>query len=352
MKITHIENIRSLCILRLSAIGDVTHVLPVVATLQKANPKLKITWIIGKIEHKLVNGMPGVEFIIYEKNRGKNALNELKNTLKSRIFDVLFHMQYSFRANRVAWKIPAKIRIGFDKKRSREFHGFRLTNRIPAIEQQHVLDSFMEFPLLLGAMEKVYEWNISTNLEEQEFANKILHPTKPNVIINPCSSMSYRDWRVENYIQIIDFLQNKYAAHVIICGSPNSHEIATADKIAANTCQPCCNIAGKDTLKKLFALMQQADLVISSDSGPLHIANAAGTAVIGLHASTTAKRSGAYQFRHLAVDCFAKAAKKYENTSADKIKWGHQIKHPDVMQLVSVAAVKAKVVEVLDPIYH
>lgn len=103
------------------------------------------------------------------------------------------------------------------------------------------------------------------------------------------------------------------------------------------------NITGKDTLKQLYALMKLADLVISPDSGPMHIANAAGTAVIGLHAATTAKRSGAYSYPELAIDCFDEAAIKFLKKSPDKIRWGGQIIKPGVMDLITAEMVIAKI---------
>ncbi len=347
MKSLKIEDVDSLCLLRLSAIGDVTHALPVIASLQKAKPSLKITWVIGKVEHKLMQGLTGVDFIVFDKNQGSKAFKKLKQQLKQQKFDVLLHMQYSFRANRVAWKIPAKYRIGFDKKRARELHGLKLTHRIKAVEQQHVLSSFMEFVSVLGVTEKIYCWNISVDQEDEKFALEHIRANKKTVVINPCSSRRYRDWKAENYIKVINFMQKTYNVHVVICGAANKYEREVAQQIATQTSELCLNLAGKDTLKKLFCLLKKADLVIASDSGPMHIANAAGTPVIGLHASTTAKRSGAFCFPHLAVDYFEQAALEFEKKPADKIKWGHQIKHDNVMDLITVEKVIEKIEQVL-----
>ena len=83
--------------------------------------------------------------------------------------------------------------------------------------------------------------------------------------------------------------------------------------------------------------------MISPDSGPMHMASAAGTPVIGLHAATLAIRSGAYRFQHLAVDCFEQAAEQFLNTTADKIGWGSQITNQGVMDLVTIKMVEEKI---------
>lgn len=340
-------SINSICILRLSAIGDVTHVLPVIASLQKAYPTVKITWIIGKLEHKLMQGLKGVEFIIFNKSLKHKAYQDLKETLKTRKFDVLMQMQYSFRANRAAWSVKAAMRIGFDKKRSREFHGYKLTHRIKAVKNQHVLDSFMEFVKVLGDHEPIYQWNINLSEDDITFAQKFISMSKTNVIISPCSSVALRNWSIDNYASIVNYLNEKYHANVILCGGPSAYEIDFAQQIEQKTSFQILNITGKDTLKQLFALMQKVDLVISPDSGPMHMASAAGTPVIGLHAASNAERSGPYRYMDLAINQFEKACQTYLKTPSSKIRWGKQVRIAGVMDLITQDMVKKKVMQVL-----
>ena len=112
---------QSLCILRLSAIGDVTHMVPVVRTLQSIWPKTKITWIIGKLESELVMDIPGIEFIIFDKKQGWGAYKTLKKNLHNRQFDLLLNMQSSLRASLASTKINAPIKLGFDRERAKDY---------------------------------------------------------------------------------------------------------------------------------------------------------------------------------------------------------------------------------------
>ena len=89
----------SLCILRLSAVGDICHTLPIIRTLQQAWPDTRLTWIIGKLEHSLVGDISGIEFIIFDKAKGFKAYRGLRQQMKGRHFDVLLHMQMSLRAS-------------------------------------------------------------------------------------------------------------------------------------------------------------------------------------------------------------------------------------------------------------
>jgi heptosyltransferase I len=339
--------IKSICILRLSAIGDATHVLPVIASLQKAYPMAKITWIIGKLEHKLMQGLKGVDFIVFDKALGNKAYKDLKHTLQGRKFDVLMQMQYSFRANRAAWLVNAAMRIGFDKKRSREFHGYKLSHRIRSVAKQHVLDSFMEFVKVLGEHELIYQWNIALSAADKAFAQQFIKEGKANVIISPCSSVALKNWSVENYAHIIDFMHENYDVNVILCGGPSDYEMNIADQIERKINCKVINLTGKDTLKQLFALMQKVELVISPDSGPMHMASAAGTAVIGLHATSNAGRSGPYRYQHLVINQFEQACKKYLKKPASQLRWGGQVRIEGVMDLITPDMVKDKIKQVL-----
>ena len=122
---------RSLCLLRLSALGDVTHVLPLVRTLQRAWPQLPITWIIGKGEAKLLEGLDGVELLVFDKKAGLAGMRALRRQLAGRRFDVLLQMQLALRANLLSALVRAERRIGYDRARSKEGHGLFINERIP-----------------------------------------------------------------------------------------------------------------------------------------------------------------------------------------------------------------------------
>ena len=341
------REINSICILRLSAIGDVTHVLPVIASLQNAYRQVHITWIIGKLEHKLMQGLKGVDFVVFDKALGNKAYKDLKHSLQGKNFDVLMQMQYSFRANRAAWLVKAAMRIGFDKQRSREFHSYRLTHRIRSVAKQHVLDSFMEFVKVLGEHELIYQWNIVLSAEDKAFAQQFVKAAKTNVIVSPCSSVALKNWSVDNYAHIIDFMYENYDVNVILCGGPSDYEMNIAAQIERKIHHKVVNLTGKDTLKQLFALMQKVELVISPDSGPMHMASAAGTAVIGLHATSNADRSGPYRHQDLVINQFEQACEKYLKKPAAKLRWGGQVRVEGVMDLITPDMVKDKIKQVL-----
>ena len=151
--------VNTLCILRLSALGDATHVLPLIRTLQKNLPDCRITWILGKGEAKLMDGLDGVELIVFDKLAGLAGVKALARTLNGRRFDVLLQMQLALRANLISSVISAKRRIGYDARRAKEGHGLFINERIRH-DKHRVLDVFGLFAEPLGLRQTEVVWNI------------------------------------------------------------------------------------------------------------------------------------------------------------------------------------------------
>lgn len=103
-----------MCLLRLSALGDVTHVVPLVRTLQQARPGVELHWVIDKAGHRLLEGLPGVVFHVYDKKSGLAGMRALRRELPAAGFAALLQMQVAFRANVLSAFIPARRRIGYD----------------------------------------------------------------------------------------------------------------------------------------------------------------------------------------------------------------------------------------------
>lgn len=324
----------SICLLRLSALGDVTHVLPVVDSLQRHWPGCRLTWIIGKLERKLLEGLPGVDFITFDKARGIGAYRDLRVALDHR-FDALLHMQLSFRANLAAWLVGADRRVGYDRKRARELHGLRLTDRIRHRPNQHVLEVLGSFVEPLGLPVGKPRWQIPLSDADQTFADRHIDPHRRTLIISPVSSHRARNWLPERYAAVADYAAAK-DFQVILCGGPGNFERTFATTICAAAKRPPTDLTGKDTLKQLAAMLGTADLVLAPDTGPAHIANAMGTPVIGLYAATDPQRSGPYSSIELSVNRFPDAARRYLKREPEELPWGTRIEPPDVMTLITV----------------
>ncbi|MGN6513669.1 MAG: glycosyltransferase family 9 protein [Lysobacteraceae bacterium] len=326
---------RSLCLLRLSALGDVTHVVPLVRTLQRAWPQVALAWIIGKGEHRLLDGLPGVEFIEYDKRSGLAGMRALRRQLRGRRFDALLQMQVALRANLLSAFVPASRRIGYDRARSKDLHGLVVRERIPERPGVHVLDAIGSFCEPLGLRQTEVAWDLPVPDEARAWAQAQWSCERPALVVSPCSSHVLRNWRAERYAALADHAAAR-GWQVVLCGGRSQLERDTADAILAAMRAPALDLVGKDTLKQLPALLGRATLVVTPDSGPMHIANAMGTKVLGLHAASNPARSGPYSDRRYCVDRYDDAARRFLGKPASALKWGTKIERPGVMDLVTV----------------
>jgi heptosyltransferase I len=326
----------SICILRLSALGDVTHVVPMVRTLRDAWPGVPITWIIGRLEAKLVGDLPDVEFVVFDKKEGYGAFRALRRALRGRRFDALLQCQLALRAGLASTLVRARRRIGYDRVRAREGHGLFVGERIPYRPGQHVLDALGSFVEPLGLKQTRVRWDLPIPDEAHAFAAEHLPGDRPTLIVSPCSSHALRNWRPERYAAVADHAVRRHGLRVALCGGRSTIERATGDAILAAMREPALDLIGKDTLKQFLALSARAFAVLTPDAGPMHLANAVGAPVLGLHAATDSRRSGPYTSCEWTVDRYAEAARKFKRCEPDALRWGTRIEYPGVMDLIEV----------------
>jgi len=338
---------RSICLLRLSALGDVCHCIATARALQQRWPEAKLTWIVGKSEHRLVRDLPGVEFIVFDKRAGYRSFAALRRALGGRRFDVLLHAQVSLRANLLALMIRADRRIGFDRARSREGHGLVVGERIPAVAFQHQAQALREFARALDADPDAVD--PAPPIRQQDRAFSLEHQPEPGraVLISPCSSHPARNWPARRYAEAADWVIESTGRPVILVGGPSEFEIETGKRIeAAMRCTPL-NLIGRDTLGQALAMLERAACLIAPDSGPVHFAAALGTPVVGLYASTWSRRSGPLGSLEHCVDRFPEACRQYLGREPEQVRWGKRIEAPGVMDLVEVEAVIERLEKVL-----
>lgn len=338
----------SLCILRLSAIGDVTHVLPLIATLQQQWPETKITWIIGAVEYELAKSLTGVEFIVFNKRNGFAEFRSLRRKLTARRFEVLLMMQVALRASLLSLLIRARYKIGYDKKRSRDFQSLFCNQTIEGPDRVHVLDTFFQFIEKLGIRQRNMDWLIKPAAADMDFAHDIIR-NKPTVVINPCSSVrknNWRNWPEERYAAVVDYLVQR-GYRVILTGGPSTGEELFSQQVKTFCKQPVTNLVGKTTLPQLFAILTQAKCLIAPDTGPAHIGTVAGIPVIALFASSNPLRTGPYNSQSSLINAYPEALKNYVSLTVENARWGQRVRHPEVMNLIPVKSVIDKLEQIL-----
>ena len=332
--------IKSICIVRLSALGDVLMLVPLIRTLQARLPEAKLTWVISRPAYDLVEGMDGVEFVVIDKPDSLMDYWRFKQSMRARQFDVLLATQASFRANLLYACIRATRKIGYDAIRAKDGHGLFIHEAIaPGLD--HTLDGFLRFADALGIQEKQVRWDLPIQDTDYVWAREQL-PTAsgPVCLVNPAASKPERSWPADRYIDVIKHLQSRWQANVILVGGPGAYDRALGDAILEQV--SVTDLIGKTKPKQLLALISLADLLLCPDTGPSHMAAAVATPVIALHAVTSADVSGPYTYRHLSVDCYPDAVTTVLKKTMATNLWGTHAHGDETMKLVTVEAVKAK----------
>ena len=314
-----------------------------VRRIQDNWPEAKITWIIGKTEAQLLTDIPDIEFIIFDKSKGRRAYKEVRDAIGDKTFDIALCMHASMRVNLLYRSIRAPIRLGFDRKRAKDFQWLFTNKRIAAAHGEHALEAMMSFASHIGVAPQSIRWDIPLDEDVREFAADYRSPNKPLVVVSPCSSnrsRNFRNWSVENYAVMIKHLVSR-GCRVVLTGGPSEMEIEYGATLSRNGVAD--NLVGKTSLKQLAALIDAADLVICPDSGPAHMATAFSTPVLGLYATSNPDRTGPFASRELTVNRYPDAAMKYLGKPVKKLHWGQRVRHPDAMDLITIDDVVSKI---------
>jgi heptosyltransferase I len=298
-------------IVMLSAIGDAVHVLPIINALKRSRPDVRISWIIQSVPYRLVHNHPAVDdFVVFTRLRGLRFWPGYLRTLRAvrrEPFDLVLGLQVYLKAGILLAALRSPAKIGFDRRRARDLQWLFSTHRIPPHTPQHVQDQYFEFLDFLHLPRAEVTWNLrltpAEQREQERFFGAIGRPVCAVVV---GTSKSQKNWPVERYARLLEIIESDFALQTVLVGGPSEEERSRAAAIAEQTRAHPRNELGGD-LRRLLYLLAGSCLVVSPDTGPLHIARALDVPVIGLYGFTNPKRSGPYRkYGDLIVDGYAR----------------------------------------------
>jgi heptosyltransferase I len=272
---------------------------------------MKLTWVIQPVPHRLVYNHPTInEFIIFPRRRGLGgvgAFARARRDLRRHRFDLVIGLQVYFKAGLLTGFMRSPMKLGFDRRRARDLNWLFTTHRIPPHENQHVQDQYFEFLDYLGVPYGPPEWGIVITDEEREEQERFFGGiSKPVCAVVVGTSKPWKDWPADRYARLLESIEDDFGFQTVIVGGPSDGERAAAAEVMRLTRAKPINALG-DNLRRLIYLIDGSDLVVSPDTGPLHIARALETPVIGLYGYTNPKRTGPYRkYNDLVVDGYAR----------------------------------------------
>jgi len=301
------------CIVMMSAVGDVVHVLPVLNALKRANPETRVTWVLQPGPAALVRGHRSVdEIIVFDRGRGWRAFADVRSELAKGSFDLVIDLQVYFKAGIVTAFTRAPVKLGFDRARARDFNWLFTNRRIPARPIQHVQDQYFEFLSALDVSAEPVMWDLGPWADERkwqrEFTASIPRPIASIVI---ATSKPEKDWIPERWAEVCDALHTNYGMQVVLVGGKSERELNAERIVMARAAHKPRSELGSG-LRKLVAILDASSLVLSPDTGPLHMSVALDRPVISLLGYTNPRRTGPYRkFHDLIVDAYGDPGENY-----------------------------------------
>ena len=303
----------NICIVMMSAVGDAVHVLPVINALKRTNPATRITWVLQPGPAALVRGHRSVdEIVVFDRERGLIAFADVARALRKRPFDLVINLQVYFKAGIVTAFTHAPIKLGFDRARARDFNWLFTNKKIPASPVQHVQDQYLEFLKALGVPAEPLEWDLGPWPNEREwqrsFTSSIKRPVASLVV---ATSKPEKDWVPERWAEAADALHEQYGMQVVLVGGKSERELG-AERIVMEKAKHKPRSELGSGLRNLVSILDASSLVLSPDTGPLHMAVALDRPVISLMGYTNPKRTGPYRrFQDLIVDAYGDPGENY-----------------------------------------
>jgi 3-deoxy-D-manno-octulosonic-acid transferase/heptosyltransferase-1 len=303
----------NILIVKLSAIGDVIHTLPSLRELRKLYPDAHITWVIEEASADLIKDHPDLDRILISPR--KRWIQEFKGgqihrptgeirawikALRERSYDLVIDFHGLFKSAIIVFLSDGKRKLGYDSMQ--ELSGLFYNDKIREDMEKHAVDRYLDFPRYLGANVGTPEFPIAIQAQNEKHIAELLKTHGMNeadvfVAISPIALWETKLWENERFARLGDRLNEELGMKVILSGG----ERKTLDDIQSQMRTPCINLGGQTTLRDLACLYRRAWLVISTDSGPMHLAAAVGTPVIALFGPTNPQRTGPYGKKHIVI---------------------------------------------------
>lgn len=328
------------CIVMMSAVGDTVHVLPLLHALKRAKPDMHVTWILQPGPAMLVRGHQLVdEILLFDRSKGVKGFLDIRTQLRSRSFDLVIDLQVYFKANIITSFINATVKLGFDVARARDLNWLFTTHRIPPHAMQHVQDQYLEFgdwlevptaPVTWG----LGPWNDEERSWQKQFYARLERPAVPIVV---ATSKQQKNWLPERWAEVCDVLYADLGVQPILVGGRSPAEVECERVIMEQARHKPLNMLGNGGLRGLVGILDKAALVLSLDTGPLHITVALDRPVVSLMGYSNPKRVGPYRkYADLMIDVYGEPGEEYPISMENRPDRMSRITSRDVLDKVQV----------------
>jgi len=309
----------NILIVKLSAIGDVIHTLPALNAIRAHYPGAHITWLVEAAAADLVIGHRALDRVLISKRKSwmrqlwgagrretLRAVRKFLHDLRDTRYDMIIDFQSLLKSGVLVWLAHGNRKIGFDKGMQHQEHSYLFLNvRVPPVDMEvHALTRGLMLLKAIGIPTSNVVYDIPVSEADHASVEALmtgqhLSGNRPLVAINPVALWETKLWFNDRFAELADRLVLEWDVDVVYTGGPGDRGVI--DEILSMMKAPAANLAGWTTLKMLAALYQRSALLVTTDTGPMHLAAAIGTPVVALFGPTAPWRTGPFGDGHQVV---------------------------------------------------
>ncbi len=335
-------------IIKLSAIGDVVQTLPALEAIKKLYPNSETTWVVEEAAAGILEGHPLIDRLLVSRrktwlrmlkspgtfSRAAKDIRSFLSLLRDTRYNIAIDFQGLLKSGMLIGAARAVRKIGFDG--TRELSYLFLNERLPRYDiEKHAIDRYLDVARYLGAKDPEPVCTLHLDREASHARAKLSQVRKVGqrlVVLNPVARWRTKLWTERHFSELADRLIAEKNALVIFSGSPDDRPVIS--RIMGGMKHPAFNWAGETSLKELAALAKDADLFITTDTGPMHLAAAAGGKVLALFGPTAPWRTGPYGTAHVVVRKGIACSPCFQRTCEKNTECMQEISVQDVFDLI------------------
>lgn len=308
-----------LLVVRLGSLGDLVHTLPAVAAIRRAYPRLEIDWLVDSVHRDLLALVPILSNVVALRDRTVGAWLEARRALRARRYDVALDFQGLVKSAGLARLSGARRVLGFDRASLREPWAARFyTERVEVGEGRHVIEKNLRLAAAVGAKSGDLEFPIAPVQSEATAVLERRHIAH-YALLNPCAAWPNKRWPAERFGRLAKILRDRHGLTSVVLWGPDEGRLA---QLVVGASDDAAMAAPETKLPDLVALARGAKLIVSGDTGPLHIAAALGVPAVALFGPTNPKRNGPWRVDDISLSRYEPCSCHYERACRrEKRQW-------------------------------